>query len=435
MFLRQAVDDRRRHEVAVVELGTRQPLAADQDRAAVFLRLRDRAFVRLHRALVDHGAEPHVALERVADLDLLRLLDEQLDEPIADLPRDVHARAGGALLSLRAERGAHDAVARLLEIRGSHHDRGVLPPHLGDDRPRRPARRVVANQLHPDVVRAGEHDAVDAVVVDQFLTDRAAAARDEVEDALRDAGLVHDFGEPKPHVGRVGRRLEHDRVAGDERAPRRARGERHREVERRDHRPDAVRTEHAAVVLARTEGVHRFDEALVVLDLIAVVRHQVRGLLDVADTLETVLAGLEAHDHGQFPPVIADGIGRLAHEAHAFLPRQRGPRRKRRARRGDRLPHVVLRPALKLRDEDARVDRAPVFEFLVRLHRLSVDVHRPALAEGPPDARDLLVDRTVQIVHLVRAHRRIGDFDVFACRRFHQRPRDLETPIVIDTSA
>ena len=48
------------------------------------------------------------------------------------------------------------------------------------------ARRVVANQLHPDFLRPGEDDAVDVRVVDELLAGRAAAAGDEVEDAGRE---------------------------------------------------------------------------------------------------------------------------------------------------------------------------------------------------------------------------------------------------------
>ena len=77
MARRQAVDDRRLDEVAVRELAVGQPSAAGEDRAAVALRLRDRALVGLDGVFVDHRSEVDVAIERVADLDLLRLLDQQ----------------------------------------------------------------------------------------------------------------------------------------------------------------------------------------------------------------------------------------------------------------------------------------------------------------------------------------------------------------------
>ena len=90
-------------------------------------------------------------------------------------------------------------------------------------------RRVVADQPHADVLRAGEHDAVDAGVVDELLAGRAAAAGDEVEDAGRDARFHHHFRQLVTEERRHRRRFEHDRVAGDQRAAGRTGGERQRE--------------------------------------------------------------------------------------------------------------------------------------------------------------------------------------------------------------
>ena len=100
----------------------------------------------------------------------------------------------------------------------------------------------------------------------------------------------------RPIQRRGARRLEHDGVAGDERAAGGTGREREREVERRDDGPDAVRPQHAGVSLVGAERAHLLFEAVVRLDLVAVVRHQVRRLFDVADAFEAVLAGLVAHD-------------------------------------------------------------------------------------------------------------------------------------------
>ena len=136
-------------------------------------------------------------------------------------------------------------------------DRRILAAHLDDERPRDLARRVVADQVHADVFRSGEHDAVDVRIVDELLAGRAAAAGDEVEDAGRNAGVDHYFEQLVSEQRRCRRRLEDDGVAGDERATRGSGGERQRKVERRDHRPHAVRPQHARVLFVRSERAER----------------------------------------------------------------------------------------------------------------------------------------------------------------------------------
>ena len=162
---------------------------------AVAARLAHRLLVPVDRPLVDDRAEPVLADERVADDDRLGLLDQQPHELVVDRPLDVDPRVGRALLAAEPERGAHDPLGRLVEVGRARHDGRVLAAHLDDARPRpRLAERV--EQLHPDLVRAGEDDAVDAGVVLERLADRLARAHDEVDDALRDA--------------RIDVRLEHD---------------------------------------------------------------------------------------------------------------------------------------------------------------------------------------------------------------------------------
>ena len=106
---------------------------------------------------------------------------------------------------------------------------GFLPPISMMSGRGTGAGRVVANEAHADVLRSGEHDAVDAGIVDQLLAGRAAAAGDEVEDAGRDARLDHHFRQLVAEKRRDRCRLEHDRVAGDQRAAGRSGGERQRE--------------------------------------------------------------------------------------------------------------------------------------------------------------------------------------------------------------
>ena len=99
---------------------------------------------------------------------------------------------------------------------------GFLPPistmtGLGN------SLREVLVEVEADLERAGEDDAVDAVVLLELGADGLARARHHVEDAVR-AGRrrASTRRASRPSSGASLRRLVHDRVAGDERAARRA---------------------------------------------------------------------------------------------------------------------------------------------------------------------------------------------------------------------
>jgi hypothetical protein len=97
-----------------------------------------------------------------------------------DRPLDVDPRVGRALLPAKAEGAAHDPLGGLVEIGVARHDRRVLAAHLDDARPG-PRLRERVEQAHPDLVRAGEHDAVDARVVLERLAHAVARAHDQVD--------------------------------------------------------------------------------------------------------------------------------------------------------------------------------------------------------------------------------------------------------------
>src|SRR5436305_13334688 len=99
---RQSVDERRLDEVPVLELLAGEPAPARQYLPAVTHGHRHSLFVRRHRIFVDDGTEIDVAVQRVADPDLLCLLDQQLTELGADGLIEIHAPTGGTLLALRA---------------------------------------------------------------------------------------------------------------------------------------------------------------------------------------------------------------------------------------------------------------------------------------------------------------------------------------------
>ena len=186
--------------------------------------------------------------------------------------------------------------------------------------------------------------------------------------------------------------------------------EREREVERRDHGPHAVRPQHAGVSLARAERAHLLLEPVVRLDLVAVVRHQVGRLLDVADAFEAVLAGLVAHDGRQLPPVIADRVGHGAHLRDALAPGQRGPRRAR--------PRVLRRPppsrARARRSGSGRESTACRWGSRPRTSSPAV-TGCPLMNIGCVWPNCFLtstiarIEGAVQIHHLLGAHRAVGD--------------------------
>ena len=103
MVVGQTINDGGFDEVPMVERRSTQSPAAKEDPATVLLGLLDGPLIRLHGREVDHGSQPGVAVERVPNLQVLRLLDQHLDESLAHLRRDVGSGAGRALLTLCAE--------------------------------------------------------------------------------------------------------------------------------------------------------------------------------------------------------------------------------------------------------------------------------------------------------------------------------------------
>ena len=83
----------------------------------------------------------------------------------------------------------------------------------------------------------------------QRRADLVAAAGDQVDDALRDAGLLEHLDEVQRRQRRLRRRLEDDGVAADQRRDDLPRRDRHREIPRRD---DRARRRAAGAPTSRT---------------------------------------------------------------------------------------------------------------------------------------------------------------------------------------
>jgi hypothetical protein len=83
-------------------------------------------------------------------------------------------------------------------------------------------------------------------------------------------------------------------------------------------------------------------EAVVVLQLLAVVADQVGRLLDVAEGLQPVLADLHGHEGGQLVRALADEVGGPAQQGHPLRPGRGRPGREGGLGGGDGVVDVAL---------------------------------------------------------------------------------------------
>ena len=154
-------------------------------------------------------------------------------------------------------------------------------------------------------------------------------------------GIACDVADDRSRPGRLLGGLQHHRVAGDQRGAQHVDRQRDREVERRQHREDAVGKQHVGVALALDEALKRPDVALVLLHQVGVGRDQVDRLLHLEDRLGAGLAGLEARHRRQLEMALADPGRDRAHLLAALRVWQRRPGGARLARRLDRDGHEL----------------------------------------------------------------------------------------------
>jgi hypothetical protein len=266
--------------------------------------------------------------------------------------------------------------------------------------------------VHSDFFGAGEHNSVDAAVIDQLLPGASAAAGDEVEHAGRNARFCRDLVKPVAEERSRGSWFEDDRVARHQRPARRSCGQSKWKIERRDDGPHAVGAHHARVLFVRSKSAESRAEAVMLLDLVAVIFDEIRRLFNIAHTFQPVLAGLVTHERGQLPTMSAYSVGDFLEQHHAFAPWSAAPAWECRSGGGDRPLNVLATSLLELAQQDPRVDRTSVVELTGRFDRLPSDHHRIALAKTCPDLFDRVVQLAVQILHPLRAHRGVRDFRI-----------------------
>ena len=171
--------------------------------------------------------------------------------------------------------------------------------------------------------RAGENEAVNVRIGNEFVARGAARPGDEVKYARRQAGVAERFVKTNAGVGRVAGRLENDGVTGHQRARGHAGAQREREVERGDDGPHAVGFEHAACVLG-AGAAHRQFIAAVFFHLLAVIENQVNGFGDFGDGFETILANFQCEDCSEIELSLCHQISGSAKDFYSRSPAEIG---------------------------------------------------------------------------------------------------------------
>ncbi|ERJ33975.1 hypothetical protein L810_3640 [Burkholderia sp. AU4i] len=282
---------------------------------------------------------PDIGTRFVARVDLqrLRFLDE-LGQPVARRADQHDDRRRHAALAGRAEARADERVDRLLAVRVGQYDRVVLRAHH-----RLHALAVLAAEVvhvRADARRADERDRLDVRVRAEAVDHRLAAVHD-VQHALRHAGLDREFDELHRRQRVLLRRLQHERVAADDRHREHPQRDHPGEVERRDARAHADRLaqrvgiDAAGHVLREFTLLQRADRARVLDDF--------EAAEDVALRIGQRLALLGRQRVRDPFEIAAHEILELQHDAQARADRRRLPRLERALRGRDRGVDLVER--------------------------------------------------------------------------------------------
>ena len=311
-------------------------------------------------ARVDHRPDVRVVLPAGPEAKRLRPLDEPRRERVVQALVDDHAARRRAALARRAERRPEDPVEREVEIGVVHDDDRVLAAELEVD-VLEPLRRRLEH-LDAGLARARERDHGDVGMAHEPVADGASSPVHDVDDALRDAGLVEELDEALAESGRVGRGLEDDGVPGDERGRDLPGRDRDREVPRRDHADDADRHPDRHLELVAELGRRRLPEEAPALAA-HVVAH-VDRFLDVAAGLGLDLPHLVRHEVGQLGLVLDEraarsgrGSRRASARARAASPRTPPSPPRRRGRRPRRRTSGRCRSARRRPGSSTRRSR------------------------------------------------------------------------------
>ena len=362
---RSARDDRRRVEVALARAGA---VAAGEELRAGLDRRVDLGRNLLALACRNEWPDVGGRIERVAELERVRVVDEGRGEVVEHRLEDVEALGRGADLARVQEGRPGAALGRDLDVLGDV---------LADD------ERILAAQLEVDardafgaddgdplarVDGAGECDAVDPVVADDPLADLARAG-EQVDDAGGE--VVEAVGEGQRRERRQLGGLADDRVPGRESGRELPREEQQRVVPRHDAGDDAHRLlQHQGELRRLDRRDHAAGE--VAAHLRVVVERGGRPA-DLVGVLDQRLAALERHQPRELVRAVAQPRGDLVQELGPLDGRHAAPVAGRLACRGDRGVDLLVRRQLDRGDRLLRVRVLDVEPLAVPRHLLAAD--------------------------------------------------------------
>ena len=270
-------------------------------------------------------------VERVADDQRARVVDERLEVVVVDRLEDVEALGRGADLAGVQEGGPRAALRGDVDRRR----------HVGADDERVLAAELEVDPGHPvgadvgDLLArldgAGERDAVDALVGDDRLAD-LPGAREDVDHAGRE--VLEAFGQRERRERRQLGRLGDDRVPGGERRRDLPRQQQQRVVPGDDAADDAHRLLEDEGELRRLD--RRDHPAREVAPELGVVVERRGRPPDLVRVLDQRLAALQRHQLGELVGAGAHPRSDLVEHLPALDRGRRGPGARRLPRRRDR---------------------------------------------------------------------------------------------------
>ena len=235
-----------------------------------------------------------------------------------------------------------------------------------------------------DLAGAGERHRLQRLGVDQRLSQLAARPGDEVDHAFRHARFMQRFDDPPRAERRRRGRLEHHRVAANQRRRQLPGGNRGRKI------PGRNQTHHAERL---ADGEH--------MDAIALGGNQHAGharafAAEVAQDVDGAphfalgfgqrLAFLARHVGAELIELAIHDVGGLVQQIAASRRRHRRPGWEGRGSRGGGIGHILRRALREEADHLIRIRRIAILEGLRRSGPLAIDVVLKSLhTHGSPD--------------------------------------------------